>query len=180
MYVEVLLQCHDYEDEPDPSALDIACEKIEAQQQVIEKLRKRLEEVTLKQSFGLERFSASDDDIRFYNRFASYRHLHAFWRQIEPATRRIVRVGTRTSTSSTTAAPDKAVDPPRRPSRCLPLIDELFLFLVYLSLGLKEKDLGDRFNIHQSTVSRIIKTWVHFFVYLHRYGFNGGQGIQNR
>ncbi|KAM9322989.1 peroxisomal membrane protein PEX13-like [Pholidichthys leucotaenia] len=27
-------------------------------------------------------------------------------------------------------------------SRCLPLIDELFLFLVYLSLGLKEKDLG--------------------------------------
>ncbi|KAF4114263.1 hypothetical protein G5714_004486 [Onychostoma macrolepis] len=47
-------------------------------------------------------------------------------------------------------------------SQCLPLIDELFLFLVYLSLGLKEKDLGDRFNIHQSTVSRIIKTWVNF------------------
>ena len=47
-------------------------------------------------------------------RFASYRHLQAFWRQIEPATRRIVRVGT-SSTSSTTAAPDKAADPPRRP-----------------------------------------------------------------
>ena len=42
------------------------------------------------------------------------------------------------------------------------MIDELFLFLVYLSLGLKEKDLGDRFSIHQSTVSRIIKTWVNF------------------
>lgn len=42
------------------------------------------------------------------------------------------------------------------------MIEELFLFLVYLSLGLKEKDLGDRFNIHQSTVSRIISTWVHF------------------
>lgn len=42
------------------------------------------------------------------------------------------------------------------------MIDELFLFLVYLSLGLKEKDLGDRFNIHQSTVSRIIKTLVNF------------------
>ncbi|ROL41648.1 THAP domain-containing protein 2 [Anabarilius grahami] len=162
MDVELLLQCHDYDAKPEPSALDIAYEKIEAQQLVIEELRKRLEEVTLKQSFGLERFSASDDDIRFYTRFASYRHLQAFWRQIEPATRRIVRVGTQPSTSSTTAAPDKAADLPRHPSRCLPLIDELFLFLVYLSLGLKEKDLGDRFNIHQSAVSRIIKSWVNF------------------
>ncbi|XP_016092814.1 uncharacterized protein [Sinocyclocheilus grahami] len=151
MDVEVLLQCHDYDAKPDPSALDMACEKIEAQQQVIEELQKRLEEVTLKQSFGLERFSSSDDDIRFYTRFASYRHLQAFWRMIEPVTRRIVRVGTRTSTSNTAGAP-------RRPSRCLPLIDELFLFLVYLSLGLKEKD---RFNIHQSTVSRIIKTFLY-------------------
>ncbi|KAF4103616.1 hypothetical protein G5714_016499 [Onychostoma macrolepis] len=121
-----------------------------------------LEEVTLNQSFGLERYSSSDNDIRFYT---SYRHLQAFWRMIEPATRRIVRVGTRTSTSSTAGAPDKAADPLHRPSRCLPLIDEQFLFLVYLSLGLKEKDLGDRFNIHQSTVSRIIKTWVNFFIY---------------
>ncbi|XP_062336855.1 uncharacterized protein LOC134036116 [Osmerus eperlanus] len=155
MDVDVLLQCHDYCAKPEPSALDMAYEKIEAQKQIIEELRKRVEEVTLKQSFGLERFSASDDDIRFYTRFASYRHLDAFWRQIEPATMRIVRVGTRTPTSTTAAQP-------LRPSRCLPLIDELFLFLVYLSLGLKEKDLGDRFNIHQSTVSRIIKTWVNF------------------
>uniref|UniRef100_A0A672SDN2 THAP domain-containing protein 1 n=1 Tax=Sinocyclocheilus grahami TaxID=75366 RepID=A0A672SDN2_SINGR len=69
MDVEVLLQCHDYDAKPDPSALDMACEKIEAQQQVIEELQKRLEEVTLKQSFGLERFSSSDDDIRFYTRY---------------------------------------------------------------------------------------------------------------
>ncbi|XP_036446040.1 uncharacterized protein LOC118821494 [Colossoma macropomum] len=160
----LLLQCHDYDAKPEPSALDIACEKIEAQQLVIEELQKRLNAITLKQSFSLQRFLASDDDIRFYTRFSSYRHLQAFWRQIEPATRRIVRVGRRSSTSSTTAAPDpdKATDLPYRLSRCLPLIDELFLFSVYLSLGLKEKDLGDRFNIHQSTVSRVIKTWVHF------------------
>ncbi|XP_030227299.1 uncharacterized protein LOC115554647 isoform X2 [Gadus morhua] len=47
-------------------------------------------------------------------------------------------------------------------NRCLPLIDELFLFLVYLSLGLKERDLADRFNVHQSTVSRTIRTWANF------------------
>ncbi|XP_061584291.1 uncharacterized protein LOC133449172 [Cololabis saira] len=155
MDVELLLQCHNYYKKPEQSALDT--EKIDVQQRVIEELQKRLAGVTVKQSFGLERFSASDDDIRFYTRFASYHHLQAFWIQIEPATRRIVRVGTHSSTSCTTAAPDN--DPPHRPSRCLPMIDELFLFLVYLSLGLNEKDLGDRFSIHQSTVSRIIKTW---------------------
>uniref|UniRef100_A0A8C4E4F5 THAP-type domain-containing protein n=1 Tax=Dicentrarchus labrax TaxID=13489 RepID=A0A8C4E4F5_DICLA len=69
MDVELLLQCHDYDAKPEPSALDIACEKIEAQQRGIEELQKRLAEVTLKQSFGLERFLASDDDIRFYTRY---------------------------------------------------------------------------------------------------------------
>ncbi|KAM4627322.1 uncharacterized protein ACJ7VT_002294 [Polymixia lowei] len=134
----------------------------EVKRQEMGELRNKLEEVSLQQSFGLERFAASDDDIRFYTRFASYRHLQAFWKVIEPATRGIMYVGPRSSISSITAAPGKAADPPRRPRRCLPLIDELFLFLVYLSLGLQEKDLGHRFSIHQSTVSRIIKTWIHF------------------
>lgn len=31
----------------------------------------KLTEVTLKQSFGLEGFSSSDDDIRFYTRYVS-------------------------------------------------------------------------------------------------------------
>ena len=93
----------------------------------------------------------------FPPRFAGYRHFNAFWlHQVEPVTRRIVRVGQSSTVCDTTA------DPPRRPTRCLPLIDELFLFLVYLSLGLKERDLADRFNIHQSTVSRIIRTWANF------------------
>ncbi|KAM9364594.1 uncharacterized protein KZ484_010780 [Pholidichthys leucotaenia] len=154
---ELLLRCHDYA-KPEPSA----CEKVEARQQVVEEFRTRLEEVTLKQPFGLERFLSSDEDIRFYTRFASYHHLLAFWIQIEPETWRLVQSGSRSSTPTMTAAPDEDTDPPPRPSRCLPLIDELFLFLVYLSLGLKEEDLGHRFSLHQSTVSRIISTWVHF------------------
>ncbi|KAK0136273.1 hypothetical protein N1851_027823 [Merluccius polli] len=130
-----------------------AHEKIEDQQRVIEELQKRVAEVTLKQSFGLERFLASDDDIRFYTRhFGDRLNLQ----------RGESCVLVHSHPLPATAAPDNATDPPRRPSRCLPMIDELFLFLVYLSLGLKEKDLGDRFSIHQSTVSRIIKTWVNF------------------
>nr|XP_020479789.1 uncharacterized protein LOC109974110 [Monopterus albus] len=55
----------------------------------------------------------------------------------------MVRVGTRSCTTDTTAVPEKDAEPPRRP-------------------GLKEKDLSDRFNINQSTVSRIIRTWANF------------------
>lgn len=72
MDVEFLLQCHDYDAKPEPSAVDTLCEKLEAKQLVIEELQKRLEEVSLKQSFGLERFSASDDDIRFYTRYVFF------------------------------------------------------------------------------------------------------------
>lgn len=65
------LKCNDYDAHPEPSALDVACEKIKAQQKQINELQRRLEEVSLKQSFGLERYKASDDDIRFYTRYLS-------------------------------------------------------------------------------------------------------------
>ena len=44
-------------------------------------------------------------------RLASYCHLRAFWRQTEPATKRIVCICTQSSTSSTTAAADKTAYP---------------------------------------------------------------------
>ena len=37
-----------------------------------------------------------------------------------------------------------------------------FLVLIRLRLGLMEQDLADRFEISQSTVSRIIITWINF------------------
>ncbi|KAJ8411946.1 hypothetical protein AAFF_G00142130 [Aldrovandia affinis] len=66
MDVTSVLRCHNYHARPEPAALDLAQDKIEAQQLEIEDLRKKLEEVTLQQSFALERFSGSDDDIRFF------------------------------------------------------------------------------------------------------------------
>lgn len=41
-------------------------------------------------------------------------------------------------------------------------IDEFFLFMVHLSIGLTKRDLGHRFNIHQSTASQIITKWANF------------------
>ena len=42
----------------------------------------------------------------------------------------------------------------------MPLLEQFFLTLVRLRLGLYEFDLANRFNISQSTVSRITATWI--------------------
>ena len=47
-------------------------------------------------------------------------------------------------------------------SRKLKPIDELFLVLYRLRCNVLEKDLGDRFGLHPSSVSRIITTWINF------------------
>ena len=45
-------------------------------------------------------------------------------------------------------------------ARSLSLLDEFFLVLVRLRLGLLDRDLADRFGISESTVSRICKRWM--------------------
>ena len=45
-------------------------------------------------------------------------------------------------------------------ARSLSLLDEFFLVLVQLRLGLLKRDLADRFGISESTVSRIFKSWM--------------------
>ena len=48
----------------------------------------------------------------------------------------------------------------RGPPRTLTPLNEFFLTLVRLRLGLLEKDLGDRFGVSQSLVSKIFNTWL--------------------
>ncbi|KAL4008195.1 hypothetical protein ACER0C_002047 [Sarotherodon galilaeus] len=107
---------------------------------------------------GLQRFATSPDDIRDYTRFPSYNHLMAFWVLIEPCIYKMIRA----SRAKSAATTDEEVLTPAHTQTLLQPIDEFFLFLVFLSVGLKERDLAHRFNIHQSTVSRIIATWTSF------------------
>jgi len=44
-------------------------------------------------------------------------------------------------------------------------IDELFLFLVRIRLGLFQQDLAHRFNVHESTVSRKVVTWANYLYF---------------
>ncbi|XP_051802466.1 uncharacterized protein LOC127533431 [Acanthochromis polyacanthus] len=146
---------HDYCLVPETGARasDLADEN-DALRRRIGELEEQLEALQLRQRFGIERLYGSDEDVRFYTRFASYRHLMAFWRLIEPAvTHKMVRI-----TSAKTAA---ARTVPHQTTKLRP-IDELLLFLMYLSVGFPLRDLAERFSIHRTTTSRIISSWTHF------------------
>ncbi|TRY56542.1 hypothetical protein DNTS_022798 [Danionella cerebrum] len=83
----------------------------------------------------------------------------SFWWLIKPSVHTIIRV----SRSKAAAKKNEEIVHARTSVRQqLQPIDEFFLFLIYLSVGLKERDLGHRFHVHPSTVSRIISTWTNY------------------
>lgn len=133
------------------STISVDRDKYEGMLSELEELRQKVASFHLQSPFGLQKFSASPEDIHHYTRFASYEHLMAFWSLIENAATKMVRVTAEegsTSTKTSKAAPTK-----------LQPIDEFFLFLTYLSTGCNQLELGHKFEIHRSTVSRIIVTW---------------------
>ncbi|XP_076842458.1 uncharacterized protein LOC143487035 [Brachyhypopomus gauderio] len=152
------MTCQDYCSAPEAAALDLALIKNKELKKEVEDLRNKLEQTQLHSRFGLQRFAASDEDIRFYTGFASYSHLMAFWELIEPATHQMIRV--------TNSKPTRETGATRKPTQTLPTIDEFFMFMMHLVLGLKERDLAHRFHVHQSTVSRIITSLANFLYFL--------------
>ena len=118
--------------------------------------------------FGLERFSSSPTDINFYTGFPDYQTLMEFWKYVGPNASRLtyhsyvrdtMQVdmddvfpylnGTERKFPSSSVGAQRSLQP----------IDELWLFLTRIRLGLFERDLAFRFNISVSTVSDIIITW---------------------
>uniref|UniRef100_A0A3B4DYX8 THAP domain-containing protein 1 n=1 Tax=Pygocentrus nattereri TaxID=42514 RepID=A0A3B4DYX8_PYGNA len=57
---------HDYCSAPEPSSLDMSCAENEDLSREVEELRNQLHELHVQLTFGLQRFSGSDEDIRFY------------------------------------------------------------------------------------------------------------------
>ncbi|KAJ8271412.1 hypothetical protein COCON_G00102710 [Conger conger] len=127
MDVSSCLQEHDYCVAPNPAALDDAQAQIESLTKRIEFLQKQLETVQLQSKFSLRRFAGSDEDIRFYTRFATYEHFMCFWHLIEPSTSKIVSVSR--AKGASTDLEEKIT---LRAKKLAP-VDELFLFLMHLS-----------------------------------------------
>ena len=108
--------------------------------------------------FGAENISKNSELLSFYTGFVSKERFDSFYRWVEPYAKTMIKW------SQIQRERGKENYKRRRSSGnfALPLYDQLFLFMIRLRLGLLETDLGVRFNISTSTVSRIILTWANF------------------
>lgn len=127
--------------------------KAQAQRELENAKRTAAEQLAI-YKFGLERFSSDNDSIRFYTGFISYQHIKFFYDIIKPSAERMTycyATGERES---------------RPKARNMQVIDEMFMFLVRLRLGIFEQDLAHRFQIHISTVSRKLATWCNYLYFM--------------
>ena len=102
------------------------------------------------QKFRLANIKDDDCQVSFYTGFQSYKALEAFYTFLGPAAECLCYSNVVVSSKK------------KRRNRSLPPMEELFLTLIRLRLGLMEQDIAYRFNLSQPTMSRIITTWVNY------------------
>ena len=116
--------------------------------------------------FGIEKFKESDADINFYTGFPKYETLWSCYIFLNPGENgeNIVYVTASNSSSEFQLQPSLISDetPKQGRKRKLSTLNEFFMVLVRLRLGLFEQDLAHRFGVHKSTVNRICTSWVNF------------------
>ena len=137
----------------------------------VEHLKEELSKAREKEyifKFGLERFSSSPD---FYTGFRDYKTLLAFWHYIEPNAANLTYYSSaRDVFGSVSNVPFPCFSATGRKfpgkgvgaQHTLQPIDEFWLFLTRVRLGLFECDLAFTFNISLSTVSDIVNTWSNY------------------
>ena len=127
--------------------------KVQAEKDLDEARKAAAQELAI-YKFGLERFSTDNDSIKFYTGFTSYEQIKFFYELVQPTAKTMTycyATGERKSRSG---------------ARNMQVIDELFMFLVRLGLGLFKQDLAHRFQIHISSVSRKITTWCNYLYFM--------------
>ena len=111
-------------------------------------------EVTSCKRFSLSKFSGSDDDIQFWTGFYSYSALTFFIKHlVEPNLTNLRYWGSDNAEERDFKCGQK---------RSLGPEDELFITLVKLKQGSANRDIAERFDVSESSVSRIFLTWVKF------------------
>ena len=110
--------------------------------------------------FGIAQFKDSDSDINFYTGFPNYQTLVACYNFLSPGEKLFVTSSTDDSFTPTNSEEIPGNKPGRR--RKLSTLDEFFMVLIRLRLGLFELDLSHRFKVHVSTVNRICISWINF------------------
>ena len=137
--------------------VDSECDDVAKLQTEVEELRAQLtiDEATLGKSlFRLENIRYDNDLIKLYTGFSDYDTPIAFYEEILEGDAKVMRQwqGKNSKNHYDEIKSGRL--------RKLSLIDQFFLTLVRLHLGLLELDLANRFNISKSSVSRITCTWI--------------------
>jgi hypothetical protein len=132
-------------------------DQLEAAQEQIVDLEEKLVAME-KRLFSLERFTSDPHLINFYTGFKDYKTLKSLFIALQPNAETMIRWTQMQRHSSN-------IDNIRLNAirnEALPLIDQFFMFLCRVRQGFPEQDLSVRFNISQSSVSRILITWSNY------------------
>ena len=122
--------------------------------------------------FCFATFEDCEKDVQFYTGLPSAKVFYDLLDFVSPDRKRSNLIYHATAQSWRSTHPcdsepgsaawrESATVGPGRPG-ILSQVDKFFLTLVRLRLGLKEKDLADRFRISPSSVSRIFISWINF------------------
>ena len=146
---------------------DVTGKDLDALATECEQLKRSLEETRTKlkaTEFRVDSLINDDKQIQFYTGFPSYKMFKACFDFLGPAVSNLIYWDPGKITETSYKQDSTTVCSKGR-NRKLSPIDEFFMVMIRLRLGLFEKDLGYRFDVSQSTVSRILTTWINF-IYL--------------
>ena len=117
--------------------------------------------------FGSERFASSDDDIFFYTGFQSYNALIAFWNFVKPFSesllswnRACAKVNRYVADTAFPYLQGQTKEKQRK--REIQPIDQLWMFLKRVRLGLFKRDLAHVFHVFVGTASDVVVTWANY------------------
>ena len=129
-------------DSDDPATADVGAERFDDYYQ----LKEEIVQLKSKMFFRISLIVDDNKKVQFYTGFTSYNTLLVCYNFLGPAVNSLNYWGSGNKSSKKS---------PGGKSRCLPPLEEFFLVLVHLQLGLFEKDLAYRFGISVSTVSHL-------------------------
>ena len=133
--------------------MNAKCQKLEIQvEDSKEKLQRSENDVS--QLFRLEKIKQTDNLIKFYTGFTDFATLMIFYEEVLKDDAEETRMW-KGKDSKDIFDEFKCGRPYK-----LPLLEQFFMTLLRLRLGLLEVDIAFRFSVSQSTVSRTTLTWI--------------------
>ncbi|RXN29856.1 THAP domain-containing 1 [Labeo rohita] len=114
------------------------------------------------QQFGIQNFMGNPKLIQFYTGFPDYDTLRAVFLALQPTAQTMASWAQVQRTSGTNQHTLRV----GFQAQHLSLFNQFFMFLCRIRLGLLEQDLALRFNVSQSTVSRICVTWANYLYFM--------------